>query len=447
MRHSVQLPLTAPAIDHEHAAELTAISEILDAEPRIARLVDQDLLRRCKKNASMGRPGLTGDQVLRMAIVRQMNAWTFEELAFHLADSLSYRTFCRVGFLHTPPSKATVAENIKLLRQETIAKINTMLVTSVEARQLDNGETVRIDSTVVRSPIHAPTDSSLLFDCVRTLVRSLRRVEKWTGFDCFHVHVKRAKRRLIEIQHAKPHEKHKRLVGYRDLLKLAEATVGYASCALEHTSSEGNEAVRRLRLDMQETIELTARVIDQTRRRIIDGETVPATEKVVSIFEPHTDVIVKDNRDTYYGHKIFLTGGKSGLVLDCAIVMGNAADSTWTVPMIERHKGNFGAAPLQASYDGAFASKENLAKAKELGVADVCFSKRRGIDVLDMVRESWIYKKLRNFRAGIESVISWLKRSFGLARCVWKSAKSFVAYVRIGVLTANLIVLARHRLA
>jgi IS5 family transposase len=447
MRHSIQLPLTAPAIDHEHAAELTAISEILDSEPRIARLADQDLRRRCRKNAGTGRPGLTGDQVLRMAVVRQMNGWTFEELEFHLADSLSYRTFCRVGFLHRPPSRATIAENIKLLREKSMAKINTMLVKSPAARKLDNGETVRIDSTVVRSPIHAPTDSSLLFDCVRVLVRSLRRVEKWTGFDGFHVHIKRAKRRLIEIQHAKPHETGKRLVGYRDLLTLAEATVGYAACALEHTASEKNEPVQRLRLKMEEAITVTARVIDQTRRRVIDGERVPATEKVVSIFETHTDVIVKDNRETYYGHKLFLTGGKSGLILDCAVVKGNAADSAWTVPMIDRHKKNFGAAPIQASYDGAFASKENLVKAKELGVADVCFAKRRGIEVLDMVRESWIYKKLRAFRSGIESIISWLKRSFGLSRCVWKGAESFVAYVRIGVLAANLLILARHRLA
>jgi IS5 family transposase len=99
MRRSIQIPLTAPAIDHEHAAELTAISEILDSEPRIGRLVDQDLLKRCRKNARTGRPGLTGDQVLRMALVRQMTSWTYDELHFHLADSLSYRTFCRVGFL------------------------------------------------------------------------------------------------------------------------------------------------------------------------------------------------------------------------------------------------------------------------------------------------------------------------------------------------------------
>jgi transposase, IS5 family len=322
-----------------------------------------------------------------------------------------------------------------------------MLVTSAEARDLDNGETVRIDSTVVLSPIHAPTDSSLLYDCIRVLVRLLRRMEKRTGFDCFHVHIKRAKRRLIEIQHAKPHDVRKRSVGYRDLLTLAEATVGYAVCALEHTSSEESEDVRRLRHKMEETLQLTTQIIDQTRRRVIDGEKVPATEKVVSIFEPHTDVIVKDNRETYYGHKIFLTGGKSGLTFDCAVVKGNAADSTWTVPMIKRHRETFGAAPVQASYDGAFASHENLIAAKDLGVADVCFAKRRGIAVLDMVRESWIYKKLRAFRAGIESVISWLKRSFGLSRCVWRGANSFIAYVRIGVLTANLMVLARHRLA
>jgi IS5 family transposase len=383
-----------------------------------------------------------------MAVARQMNSWTYDELTFHLADSLSYRTFCRVGFLEQAPSRATIAENIGLLRQGTIAEINALLVTSDIGRQLDSGETVRIDSTVVASPIHPPSDSWLLFDCVRVLTQILKKAKCLSEFDCFHRHVKRAKRRHIEIQHAKPQESAKRETAYRDLLRVTEATVGYAACALEHMGSKrGSKAVRKVCLKLEATLDLTVRVIDQTRRRVLDGETVPAPEKVVSIFEPHTDVIVKDNRGTHYGHKIYLTGGKSGLILDCAITKGNPSDSNWTVPMLRRHEMNYGAVPIQASCDGSFASQENLTKAKKLGVTDVCFSKRRGIEVSDMVRESWIYKKLRAFRAGIESVISWLKRSFGLKRCVWKSAKSFVTYVRLGVLTANLMILARHRLA
>jgi IS5 family transposase len=188
-------------------------------------------------------------------------------------------------------------------------------------------------------------------------------------------------------------------------------------------------------------------VIAQATRRVLHGESVPAPEKLVSLFETHTDVIVKDRRDTYYGHKIFLTGGASGLILDCVIPKGNPADSTWTVPMLRRQGALFGRPPRQASFDGGFASADNLAAAKALPVRDVCFSKKRGLAVLEMVKSSWVYRKLRDFRAGIESGISLLKRVFGLARCVWKGAVGFHAYVRTAVLAANLLTLARHRLA
>jgi len=115
--------------------------------------------------------------------------------------------------------------------------------------------------------------------------------------------------------------------------------------------------------------------------------------------------------------------------------------------MLVRQSTLFGRPPRQAAFDGGFASADNLTAAKDLPVRDVCFSKKRGLAVLDMVKSSWVYRKLRDFRAGIESGISLLKRVFGLARCIWKGAVAFHAYVRAAVLTANLLTLARYRLA
>jgi IS5 family transposase len=465
MRHSEQLSLTAPWIGHVHAVELAAISEILDSEARIAALVEQDLLRSCGKNAHTGRPGLTGDQVIRIALVRQMNAWTYAELAFHLADSASYSTFCRVGSLSGTPSKSAVAANLRKLRPETLHEINQLIVLSAAKLGIDRGRTVRIDSTVVEAWVHAPTDSLLLCDGIRVLLRLMRRAEHLAGFTAYHRHLKRAKRRLMEIQHSAPQATRARKRAYHDLIILAQATIGYAACALEELEeleelsgqvripSQSDAPHRQLKplvklhRQLAHYIPLVERVIHQTTRRVLHGESVPATEKVVSLFEPHTDVLVKDRRETYYGHKIFLAGGASGLILDCAIVKANPADSTWAVPMLKRQLSLYGRAPRQASFDGGFASKDNLTQAKALGVSDVCFAKRRGLAVLDMVKSSWVYRKLRAFRAGIESVISLLKRAFGLDRCTWKGAIGFVAYVRLGVLTANLLTLARHRLA
>ena len=173
-------------------------------------------------------------------------------------------------------------------------------------------------------------------------------------------------------------------------------------------------------------------------RRVVYGETVPASEKIVSIFEPHTDIIVKDSRDTHYGHKVYITAGKTNLVLDCVVLEGNPADSTLPVKMLERQKELYGRAPLKAAFDGGFASKDNLPDIKTLGVKDVCFSKRRGIDIEDMCRSKHVYRRLWRFRAGVESIISWLKRCLGLSRCLWRSFGSFKSYVQSSVFSANL---------
>jgi hypothetical protein len=134
---------------------------------------------------------------------------------------------------------------------------------------------------------------------------------------------------------------------------------------------------------------------------------------VFSIFEDHTDIIIKDRRDTHYGHKICLTGGASNLILDCVILEGNPADTELVETMLDRQKRIYGRYPLKVALDGGFASKDNLVKAKERKIKDVCFSKKRGLKEADMCRSDYVYKKLRQFRAGIESGISWLKRSFG----------------------------------
>jgi IS5 family transposase len=168
-------------------------------------------------------------------------------------------------------------------------------------------------------------------------------------------------------------------------------------------------------------------VIDQATRRVIQGETVPAREKVVSFFESHTDIIVKGQRETEYGHKIFLTGGTSNLILDCIIERGNPSDADHYRQLVERIENIYGRVPRQVTADGGFASKENLAWAKGKEIKDVAFSKKRGLSVLDMVKSSWVYKKLKNFRAGIEANISALKRAFGLSAVAgadWKDSNS-----------------------
>ena len=442
MRRHEQLSLAQPWIAHPHARELEAISRILDEEGGIAERVGQDLVRGVK-NPQTGRGGVSGDQALRVLLVKQMNGFSYEELHFHLLDSASYRTFCRFGALESVPSRSAVAENVKKVRAQTLEEINRVLLKRAARDGVEKGRKVRIDSTVVEAHIHEPSDSGLLWDSVRVLTRLLERAG--AGLPAWRDHTKRAKRRMLAIQRAKTKET--RVALYRDLLKVAGRVLGYAQTARDALAGSAQERLRRLALALNRHARLLERVMDQTKRRVLQGQSVPAGEKVVSIFEAHTDVIVKDGRETLYGHKVYLSGGASGLVLDCLREAGNPADSTLSTTMLQRQSEIYGRPPRQAALDGGFVSKQNLRAAKDLGVADVCFAKKRGLKIADMVKSTWVYRKLRDFRAGVEGMISFLKRAFGLDRCTWRGEHSFQSYVWSGVLAANLLTLARHTLA
>ena len=165
--------------------------------------------------------------------------------------------------------------------------------------------------------------------------------------------------------------------------------------------------------------------------------------KIFSIFETHSDMIIKGSRDIQYGHKLNLSSGKSGLILDLVIETGNPADTHRLLPMLDRHIKNYAAVPRQLAVDGGYASKANLDAAKARGVEDVAFHKKRGLSIESMVRSQWVYRQLRNFRAGIEAGISCLKRAYGLSRCSWKGLTHFKSFVWSSVVAHNLALLAR----
>jgi IS5 family transposase len=230
-----------------------------------------------------------------------------------------------------------------------------------------------------------------------------------------------------------------------DLLKVTRNNLGYSRRAIACIEAHSiDPRLISIAQQLRHYSQLVQQVIFQTEQRVIAAKTVAAADKIVSIFEPHTDIIVKDNRDTFFGHKICLTGGGSNLILDCLITDGNPADSDLTLTMLDRQRQIYSRYPLKAALDGGFASKENLQQAKTSGVKDVCFAKKRGLQVTDMCRSEYVYNRLRHFRAGIESGISWLKRSFGLWRCNWKGLDSFKSYVWSTIVAANLLTLSRR---
>ena len=433
--------LMPPPIPHEHAREFEAISEHLDQVPQVLDLVHHDLIR-LLKNPSMGRPGLAADQVLRIFILKQMESLSYEKLAYHLHDSTTYRYFCRLSYAGHFNAKS-LQQNLKKLTAATLERINRVLLNHAQNNGLERGRKLRFDSTVVESNIHAPTDSSLLYDTIRVLARLMGRLPAGVSAG-FTDHSRRAKRRHIAIANSKNNKERKPL--YQDLFKVTHKTFSAAHRLVNKYSGSRDSKVEQLCAELQHYLELGRKVLSQAERRILHGESVPVEDKIVSIFEDHTDIIVKDRRKTHYGHKLNLATGASGLILDCVVEQGNPSDVSRAVSLVERQREIYNKIPRQVSLDGGYASKDKLQEIKDLGVKDVAFSKKRGLEIGEMVKSAWVYKKLKRFRAGIEAGISFLKRCFGLDRCTWRSLESFHSYVWGSVISANLLMLARHSL-
>ena len=445
-----QMNLFSPIMRSSIVKELKGISDILDATPSVMDRVFKDLI--AARRADTGREGMTAEQVLRCAILKQYRELTYEELAFHLEDSDAFRSFARLE-MGQYPSKSILQENIKGITEETWEAIHRDVLEYAARENIEKGRTIRVDATAVETDIHHPTDSTLLADGIRIITRWLTEGKELVPQPRYQFsdHQRVVKKRVMTILNAKKDEVRQK--AYRDLLHYAHLVRGYAESAIpELTDYEGRTLEytftgRELARRLIRAIRILGKVIDQTERRVLKGESVPASEKIVSFFEDHTDIIVNGRRDTEYGHKVFLSGGASTMILGCLIVRGNPAGSDQYQSLLSQHEEWYGRMPRQVSADGGFASKENLAFAKEHHIKDAVFAKKRGLSVLDMAKSTWVYKKLRNFRAGIEAGISALKRAFGLDRCTWSGWEGFKRYVWSSIVSYNLLVLARTRLA
>jgi IS5 family transposase len=437
---TVQATIFEVFAQHEIGRELKVISDWLDSQPGMIRLVAGDLRRQGVRET--GRRGLPAESVLRCALLKQQRQLSYEELAFHLEDSVSFRAFARLP-LAWSPKKSVLHHTIAAMRAETWETINQALLANAKQDRLESGATVRLDSTVTAALMHEPSDSALLWDAVRVMTRLLRRAAALPGAPAIRWRDRRrlAKKRARAIEYSRGQDKKRQLYG--ELIAAAQASRAELQAVAAGLAEITATAVARWRAEVDHYLPLIARVIAQSERRVLNGEAVPAGEKLVSLFEPHADIIVKGGRQVQYGHKLNLATGRSGLILDVVIETGNPADAERFLPMLDRHIARSGAPPRQTAADGAYASRANLAAAKARGVTDVAFHKKCGIAIADMVKSPWVYRRLRNFRAGIEAVISCVKRAYGAARCTWRGLAHFKAYVWSAVVAHNLVLYAR----
>ena len=413
---------------HKISKKLSEISKLLDRDNsfyfKIADSMDI-------KETNFGRKGMTLESTIRCCILKQFLQSPYEYLAFQISDSESIRAFAKLPD-GLEPKKSALQSNISMLSIEALVLINEIILKMAKDLKIENGKKVRVDTTAVATNVMTPSDSGLLY---KSICKCVEMMEQTGGI--YHNHTKVSKKLFTSIRNCRGKEKRARL--YKELMKYASKTLFYMNNILSDKSLDVNLSISS---SMEYYSEMLIRIISQTHRRVVLGETVPAADKVSSLFEDHTDIIRKGGRETVFGHKVNFATGVSGLVLAVDMPRGNPSDFDLLIPALKMVKDFYGYSPKQVAADGGYASQNNLDAAKDLGVKNVAFHKRRGLKVEEMCQSNWLYKKLLRFRAGIEGNISHLKRVFGVGRCNWSGWEGFQKYIMASVIAYNLKILA-----
>ena len=349
--------------------------------------VRQDLERGLKKPET-GRRGLTPSQTLRSLVLMRVKNWDYRELRERIADGITLRQFTDFHCQKVPTCKA-FNRAFNRLTPQTLQTINQQVVKAAVDLGLEDGKQLRVDTTVVQTDIHHPTDNTLLWDVVRVITRLVAGLAEAAQqrFRGFHNRTRAARRRMQEIQRLTPKERQERQTKkYRQLLRIAVEVVQSARKVLERTrKTRGGNLLSDLRIsalrqEIERFCKLGDRVIDQASRRVLQGKQVPNEEKIFSIFEVHTDLIKRGKVQTpvEFGHKVFLAESAQGLVTEYKVLEGNPPDEQHVEASLEHHQENFGHAPQLYTADRGFHSEQNEQACKGAGVKKVCLPQRGG---------------------------------------------------------------------
>lgn len=439
-------------------AELYAVKKFLDLHGELVEQTRRDLEQGLKK-PSRGRRGINASQALCSLVLMRIKDWDYRELRERIDDGMALR--CFTGFdSHAVPKHDAFNRAFRRISPQTMQAINARVIEYAVNLGLEDGKTLRVDTTVVETDIHHPTDSSLLWDSVRTLHRLGNKLRNAVPgrLPPFPNRTLRARRRMQEIHRMSASQRAtQQLPKYRDLMKITRKVVYDARQLIKAVAKKlargkakpspcDATVATALSNEIQRYADLADRVINQTRRRVEEGESVPAEEKVYSIFEPHTDLIKRGKalKPVEFGHKVLLAESAQGLITDYRVLQGNPADCTQVEASLERHRQTFSAAPEIYATDRGFYSAENVAACQRAAVRQICIPYRGGGISEEQAQQqrSRPFKQGQRFRAGIEGRISVLFRGRGMKRCRWKGQLRFEVLVGAAVLTNNLLRIA-----
>ena len=431
---------------------LKRISNFLDHQPKIVERVRQDLQWGLKKPTT-GRTAMTPIQVLRALVLMRVKNWDYRELRERIADGYTLRRFTGFNSRRVPKHDA-FNRAFNKLRPQTMQVLNDLVLKAAVDLGLEDGKKLRVDTTVVETDIHHPTDNTLLWDVVRVITRLIGRLAELvpSGIDGFPNRRRSARRRMQEIQRLTSKQRHDHQQDkYRQLIAITQQVVHNARRVLERTKDQcavdliDDLVIGELRRKIDHYCQLGERVIDQSRRRVLEQKQVPNDEKIYSIFETHTDLIKrgKVQKPIEFGHKIFLAESARGLITQYHVLEGNPSDHVHVTPSLKRHKETFGFVPAWYSSDRGFFSDDNIKACR--GVKLACIPQRGGKRTAsrEAFEKSPEFKKGQRFRAGIEGRISVLFRGRGMKRCLAEGRERFEVLVGAAVLTNNLMTIAR----
>jgi IS5 family transposase len=443
------LPLAAsdehlPKTVREYRQKYKGVSQILDAQGEILEAAHEDL----KKLSHGGRKGRGGDftseTILRALLVHAIEGLSFRETVVRIAESDFLQDFLRTR-------KKAVMEHsflnrcFQAVRPATWKRVNDLLGRQAVKQEVVATTTIRADTTVVETNIHWPTDSSLLWDTWRVASRLLKRGREIAAESCPHrFHDRKTKRlHLFITRYAKsPSKQRQRKVksAFRKLIARVAEIVETVGFFCEMAPCWGNFELDAVVAELRAFLPSMKKVVAQARRAQLEGEKLPAAQRVFSIFEPHTELIKRGRREkpVEFGHALLLCQTPERFITDFEVFAERPADCTLTEQVIERHEKLFGQRPEVLAADKGFCPDAQKYAELEQRV-DTLAIPRRMQDFADKVLVMW-----QSFRAGIEGTISGLKRAFRLARCFYRGFKHFQGAIGMAVFAHNLVVLATN---
>ncbi|MBC8004912.1 MAG: ISNCY family transposase [Verrucomicrobia bacterium] len=441
------LRLKFETVNWANDPELGLIDTILENHPELFTHLKDDIIFGNKEN-EFGRKDIPSiEQIARAAIYKELKQLDYRELEYHQVDSRICLQFIKIDDQRMF-SFQMYQKYISRINAESLNKLFVALNKIAINEGLEDVEALREDATVVETNIHYPTNNSLVWDCIKESHRLLKQLEQEITTLDVRDYMKGGKKTFFKINVTKSGDKrvdlfNKQLITFtKSINQVSNAIKKKASCSLKALF---------IIIDLERLLPVMEKVYSMAWRREINKESVPNDQKIFSIYEQHTDIIVKGSREVQFGHKINLVTGKSNLVLSCEVLKGNPKDSTLYQNTLDNVIADYQKVPRDLATDGGYASKANLEYAQKQGVTNIVFNKIVG-SLKNAASSLNMETRLKKWRSGIEATISNIKRGFGLFRCNWKGQAHFDAKVMWSVIGYNIrvmtgAVLARFKMA